>query len=43
VLADLELHTRGGPIVHSARPAVSALHEDTQAVRAIEAIVGGRA
>jgi DNA polymerase-3 subunit delta len=38
VLADLELHTRGGPVVHSLRPPASALDEETQAVRAIETI-----
>jgi DNA polymerase-3 subunit delta len=42
VLADLELHTRGGPMVHSLRPAAAASDEDTQALRAIEAIAGGR-
>ncbi len=42
VLADLELHTRGGPVVHSLRPPAAALSEDTQALRAIEAIAGAR-
>jgi DNA polymerase-3 subunit delta len=38
VLADLELHTRGGPIVRSAGAAASALEEDTLALRAIDTI-----
>jgi DNA polymerase III subunit delta len=42
VLADLELHTRGGPIVQAAGPRVGALEEDTLALRAIEAIAGER-
>ncbi len=41
VLADLELHTRGGPVVRRAGSAEAALAEDTLAVRAITAIAGG--
>jgi DNA polymerase-3 subunit delta len=42
VLADLELHTRGGPIVQSPGAGVGALEEDTLALRAIEAIASER-
>jgi DNA polymerase-3 subunit delta len=46
VLADLEMHTRGGPVVRatpqSAAAGAAALDEDTLALRAIEAIAGGR-
>jgi DNA polymerase-3 subunit delta len=38
VVADLELHTRGGPVVRSAGGSASALEEDTLALRAIETI-----
>jgi DNA polymerase-3 subunit delta len=38
VLADLELDSRGGPVLPSARRARNGLGEDTLAVRAIEAI-----
>jgi DNA polymerase-3 subunit delta len=40
VLADLEMHSRGGPLVRSAAPNAAALEEDTLALRAIEAIAG---
>jgi len=39
VLADLELDTRGGSPIPAARSRMSGLDEDTQALRAIEAIV----
>jgi DNA polymerase-3 subunit delta len=42
VLADLELHSRGGPVVRAGAGA-SALDEDTLALRAIEAIAGSAA
>jgi DNA polymerase III subunit delta len=42
VLADLELHTRGGPIVQSAGRGAGALEEDTLAVRALETIASQR-
>jgi len=38
VLADLELQTRGGPVVQAERPATAALEEDTLVLRALEAI-----
>jgi DNA polymerase-3 subunit delta len=38
VLADLELHTRGGPVVQAQRPAGAALEEDTLVLRALLAI-----
>ena len=38
VLADLELDSRGGPVLPSARRARNGLGEDTLAVRAVEAI-----
>jgi DNA polymerase-3 subunit delta len=41
VLADLELHTRGGPVARSGASSVSALEEDTLALLAIEAISEG--
>jgi DNA polymerase-3 subunit delta len=37
-LADLELDSRGGAVLSASRSAVSGLSEDTQALRAIEAI-----
>jgi DNA polymerase-3 subunit delta len=41
VLADLELHTRGGPVARAGASSVSALEEDTLALLAIEAISEG--
>jgi hypothetical protein len=38
VLADLELHSRGGPVVRAGAEGEGALDEDTLAVRALEAI-----
>ena len=38
VLADLELDSRGGPVLRSARRPANGLGEDTLAVRAVEAI-----
>ena len=40
VLADLELDTRGGAELRTARSRLSGLHEDTLALRAIAAIAG---
>jgi len=42
VLADLELDTRGGSPLPQARSRMAGLDEDTQALRAIEAITDGR-
>jgi DNA polymerase-3 subunit delta len=44
VLADLEMHTRGGPVVRAVPDSAegdAALDEDTLALRAIETIAGG--
>lgn len=42
VIADLELHTRGGPVVHGHRSAGASLEEETLVLRALESIAGDR-